>query len=779
MRGLTPLDFTILHFLRETPRPVRELVEAQPRGSVYRRLKRLQSDGWVIKRRHGYALTAAGQQVQAEQEEAACLGGLGTAYTPLTLVPSPCHRALLELALAALVVRKLTEQEERHPSFLLMGPTMAWKTSAGRFLCLAAGVDPISHIVDLASESGRSLWIRRGPDGEIATRRLLLEAPVVVFDELQLAEPGVRRALAPFLSGRRRVPVENDTVDIAPVPLITMNPGSGHTLTERTGLAAPQLRRMIICDLGMVEMPDLALVGGRALEAAASAGPLALRSPQDSAERFRPAVVGLLRQVLQAEALGLVDVDLLLGLATGMTAWLPAAIAVRQTLSDFLLIATTIGWTQPGWTDALRAFPGTGREGSVSALPAPREQGNAIAVPSPSEPRIQLFPAAIETNPAKEKSSMSSGYSMLPSFNISDHTKADVIWLARDAGVPVDRALQTLVEIYQLQRSNENDFWDLETILHLRQACDATEVTVSELREVLSLLAGLQERGLTLDDIRTTLKVAEDLSAAGLYLDEAVAVADLMKDMEEAGIDPGVPAQLQTALARFEALGYTPERIAQLAELWERVDSLGASSLDDLAELVAQMHHLRTLGLDTPGAEALVTAMELAGIPEPQGASMLAEVVEKGVVHINLPALHAERDALRQDVQRIQDEHAQLQDAVAAARGELVRVQQEEDAARERVGSLQESGRQLEDAILAAQALEAFLLNLDAGDRIFVNVARIAEIRQKHPGRLQALEQILADSVRKGIREFLARISNIPNQPPPTMPSGADAPTHG
>jgi phage shock protein A len=462
-----------------------------------------------------------------------------------------------------------------------------------------------------------------------------------------------------------------------------------------------------------------------------------------------------------------------------MTAWLPTAIAVRQTLSDFLLIVTTIGWTQPGWTEALRAFPGTGREDGALAVPVPREQGGAIAVPSPSEPRIQLFPAAIETNPAKEKSSMSSGYSMLPSFNISDHTKADVIWLARDAGVPVDRALQTLVEIYQLQRSNENDFWDLETILHLRQACDATEVTVSELREVLSLLAGLQERGLTLDHIRTTLKVAEDLSAAGLYLDEAVGVANMMEAMEEAGIDPSVPAQLQTALARFEALGYTPERIAHLAELWERVDSLGASSLDDLAELVAQMHHLRTLGLDTPGAEGLVTAMELAGIPEPQRAGMLAEAVEKGVVHISLPALHAERDALRQDIQQLQDEHAQPQDAVAAARGELMRVQQEEDAARERVGSLQESGRQLEDAIFAAQALEAFLLNLDPGDRIFVNVARIAEIRQKHPGRLQALEQILAESVRKGIREFLARISTMPNQPPPTMPSAADAPTHG
>ena len=130
MRELMPLDFTILSFLGESPRPVRQLIETQPRGSVYRRLKRLLADGWVIKRRHGYALTAAGQQVKADRQEAACLGGLGTIYAPLALVPSPCHRALLELALAALVVRQHTAQEERHPSFLLLGPTLAWKTSA-------------------------------------------------------------------------------------------------------------------------------------------------------------------------------------------------------------------------------------------------------------------------------------------------------------------------------------------------------------------------------------------------------------------------------------------------------------------------------------------------------------------------------------------------------------------------------------------------------------------------------------------------------------------------
>jgi hypothetical protein len=58
-------------------------------------------------------------------------------------------------------------------------------------------------------------------------------------------------------------------------------------------------------------------------------------------------------------------------------------------------------------------------------------------------------------------------------------------------------------------------------------------------------------------------------------------------------------------------------------------------------------------------------------------------------------------------------------------------------------------------------------------------VAKIAEIRQKHPGRLVVLEHILAESVRKRIWEFLVRISATPNQPPPTRPGAADTPANG
>jgi hypothetical protein len=248
-----------------------------------------------------------------------------------------------------------------------------------------------------------------------------------------------------------------------------------------------------------------------------------------------------------------------------------------------------------------------------------------------------------------------------------------------------------------------------------------------------------------------------------------------MKALAETRIDPSVPEQLQTALAQYEALGYTPEQITPLAELSDRMEHLGIA-LEDMAGLVDQMQRLQTLGLDTRAAEALATAVELAGIPEGQRADVLAAVVEKGVVHFSLPALHAEREARRQDVQQLRYEEAQLQGALAAARAELIRVQQEEAATRERVGALQATATDLESAIAAAHAFEAFLRGLDPGDRLFAHVAKIAEIQQKHPGRLIPFEHILAESVRKQIREFLARISVPPSLPPTPMPGAADTP---
>lgn len=223
MRSVTVTDWAVLDFLSVDRKPIRPLLARYPKATIYHRLRVLQVQGLVAKHGTEYALTSAGQQVKADRETEIFSEGLMRVYPPLRDVPTPQHRAMLELALAALVLRQHTDQEERHAGFLFLGPTLTWKTSAAWFLCFAAGVDPSTHVVDLASETGKSLWIRRGASGEIVTERSLLDEPLIVLDELQLADPAVRRAIAPLLSGRRRVPLENSIRTISPVPIMTMN----------------------------------------------------------------------------------------------------------------------------------------------------------------------------------------------------------------------------------------------------------------------------------------------------------------------------------------------------------------------------------------------------------------------------------------------------------------------------------------------------------------------------------------------------------------------------
>jgi hypothetical protein len=247
--------------------------------------------------------------------------------------------------------------------------------------------------------------------------------------------------------------------------------------------------------------------------------------------------------------------------------------------------------------------------------------------------------------------------SMLPHFSISDQTKGEITWLAQDARVPLDRAVHILVEIYRLQMANQGDLWDLETIVQLREACEITEVAVSDLRDALELFAGLRRRGLTLDDLRTTAQVADDLAAAGLGFEDAVAISALMKAMKKAGTDARVPERLDAALKRFAVLGYEPKRLERLAELWDRLKAQRVS-LKELDDLMTQIRDVRAAGLDMASAAALATALELAAVPTAQRPQLLAAVVEKGLIRIELVDLQAERDVLREELQRLRAQRA-------------------------------------------------------------------------------------------------------------------------
>ena len=259
---MTPTDRAILEFCATDFRRLKDLRAEYPGGTLYRHAKRLIKIGWLERQGPLYRATNAGRRNLAENQEGRW-NQLAQFYSPLRLIPTEEHHALVELVLAAVMVRQHPTRGDCHPFFVCFGDTFHWKTTLGVFVCHALGLDPAVHVVDCGSESGKSLFIRRTASGDIASERQLVNAPFLVLDEFLAADRAVRSALNPFLAGNLILPLQNEQVTVRPVPLLTLNPRSHPTLEGQLGLSAPLIRRAIIVNLNGVVMPDLASNGGR------------------------------------------------------------------------------------------------------------------------------------------------------------------------------------------------------------------------------------------------------------------------------------------------------------------------------------------------------------------------------------------------------------------------------------------------------------------------------------------------------------------------------------
>ena len=374
-----PIDRAVLEHCQEDFHPVTALKGQIPAGTLYRHVKRLVSLGWLEKRGTRYRTTAAGRRQVEAAASARTWTALETVYPPLAVVPTATHRAAIELIFAAVVARQHEVRPDRHPYFVVFGGTLHWKSSVGVFVCSALGLDPALHVVDCGTETGKSVAIRRGNTGAVVFERQLLQAPFVTFDEFLTASPEVRAALGVFLGGRLVVALENQQLTVRPVPLLTLNPRPKPTLEQQIGLSAPQIRRAILVNLDAVTLPDLARSGERALEAARAHPPLPLGPPAVDCRPFHDRIVDLTRAILAPDAHGRVDVEIVVNLATGMTAFIadPTA-AIAQVGYDLGLVAETLGWTKPGWIEAVTTFGIHDPAKVASPSTTPRRGGQTI-----------------------------------------------------------------------------------------------------------------------------------------------------------------------------------------------------------------------------------------------------------------------------------------------------------------------------------------------------------------------------------------------------------------
>lgn len=357
---IDPLSFRILEHCKDGFQPITPLInKAASRTKLYNCEKDLCEEGWLQSNGKGaFKTTEQGlQQLRMSIGEAP--EGLSVAYPPLARVPTQQHAAVIELAVASVIARQNDLRSDKFPSFLIIGPTLRWKTSLGIFILHMLDLDPDTNIVNVGAEGGKSLWLRKNSQGEISTKRELLNSPLVIFDEAQNAIPEIKRQMRVWSGGRKIVALENEKLAIQATPVLIMNPRSGTTLEERTGLERPEIRRFFICDLSKIPMPDLAIKGEGIIDAAKTYGPLVVSKPKGDCAKFKNELYEFLSCTISETGRELVDLETLLMLATALTGFLEPQKAVKRTLYDAFLIYETLGWTLPDWRMRLTTFPDT------------------------------------------------------------------------------------------------------------------------------------------------------------------------------------------------------------------------------------------------------------------------------------------------------------------------------------------------------------------------------------------------------------------------------------
>ena len=154
---------------------------------------------------------------------------------------------------------------------------------------------------------------------------------------------------------------KNAVLTIDPVCLVTMNALPKASLQERTTFGAPQLRRLVLCDVDRIPLPDLALMGEQPLQTAAQHEPLVVPPPRADCQLYRPEIVRLVREVITPEAQPFVDVEMVMLLCAGMTGFLEERRNVPSSKPFTISRSCCRRWagsSQTGWPPSA-AFPYT------------------------------------------------------------------------------------------------------------------------------------------------------------------------------------------------------------------------------------------------------------------------------------------------------------------------------------------------------------------------------------------------------------------------------------
>ncbi len=481
----------ILSYCAHGPTEVSGLLRDIARGTLYRTITKLIQLGFLKRLGRCYHTTVLGQRWLAEDLSHIDWNLFDQLYPPCAHIPTPYHKALIELLLSAAVVRRAGVHDYHLCAFVVMGGTLRWKTSLGRMACATLGVDPSVSLIDLESEAGKSVFVRRSSDGHLHSERNVLSSPLAVFDDFLQASAAVRAAVGPFLSGRRTMPYENGVIAVDCVSLLTMNPRAKATLEQQTTFNPAQLRRLIVCNVDAIAMPDLSLTGHRAVEVALQYGPLTLPVLRTDLLAHRSAVVQLVRNVVRPEMHDRIDTEMLLILASGMTGFVDDdERAIQQVLYNLGLMLETLDWAHRDWLTAVQTFSlHRPRPDHVRSPPSPP----LSTADTDEDDDTILLRRRIMTTPNADRP-----------YGLSEETRARIILMAAEERISFTQAADVIIDSYiSSTTSMGRNLHDHYSVLELSKDLDIRELPVKSVKLTLQLLAFLREHQLNLDDFES------------------------------------------------------------------------------------------------------------------------------------------------------------------------------------------------------------------------------------------------------------------------------------
>ena len=394
-QGLDTTDLAILNHLADGACAVAPLRTQIPRESLYGRLRQHVAAGWVRKLKQGIwealpagieALTAARLDGRAGSQAL-----LLERIPHLALAPTPVHRSLIVLAVAAVIARTHRIGAAHHAAFLVLGPPRRWKSWLAQLMCYLCGLDPKSSVLYLPTESGGALIQRKGAKGQVTTRRPATLEKFVGLDEIgRRLKPAVIEVLRLLLHGELEIADEAGTIALPAVPMCLANPKrvrKDATWPERLGIDEGALRRAVPADLTDVEIPAAIMTeGDERLDRARELGAIDFPAPPDSDWIPRAETQRQLAQLLDSpERCADVDVTMVAKFATGLSALLPQPLALREALRAYVTAVATLGWARPDWEALLPSIE------QPDAAPAP-ETSAAPTEPNPFDLATQLAP---------------------------------------------------------------------------------------------------------------------------------------------------------------------------------------------------------------------------------------------------------------------------------------------------------------------------------------------------------------------------------------------------